>query len=429
VARIATGAASGTLPCASTTSVDASTGPEVLTVTTSITYRDAGGSVQPCPVPAGAQVSSGVVRAVATGPGTGGVAVRRVMEAILTLSGGTSAGQGSGSFPRAVFANDLVSFANGVTLSQQAAAGAPLPALYSNGDFQCNNTMHVAGPLVVHGRTTLAGGCRITGDVQSVGDVSIHNLSAQIGGNISVSAGSAFIVNGTTIGGTVRASGSVTWQGCPGRCTPHTSVAAPTRETLPTLPWNATVQASWQAAGWNVVTFDQPSDCALNGPANAPGQWLLANGSAGGTKTLLRTICQVYMQPNMATITMNRDLAVVADGGLLIAGSLRFTSGGGTRSLYLVQPSTGAPAPCGNGVNLENQVSIDSTVSTMIYSPCDVRVANALTFGGQVYTGGRLRFDNAVNLEYRPMPIPGQPSSGSGTATYALQVAGKRETS
>ena len=73
--------------------------------------------------------------------------------------------------------------------------------------------------------------------------------------------------------------------------------------------------------------------------------------------------------------------------------------------------------------------AIDAAVSTLLYSPCDVRVANTLSFGGQIYTGGRLTFDNAVNLEYRPMPVPGQPSSGGGSTTYSLQVTGKRENS
>ncbi len=430
VARIASGAAAGTLPCAPTTSTDTTAGPDVVTVTTTVTYANAAGTVLACPVPSGAQVSTALVRAVATGSGAIGAGrVRRVLEATLALSGGNSAGQASGSFPRALFANDLVSFANGVVLSQAPAAGSPVPSLYTNNDFQCNNSMQVRGPLIVMGRTTFAGACSVSGDVQSSGDVTVNNSAAQVAGNVLVSAGSASIVNGTTIGGSVRASGPVTWQGCPSRCTPNTTVPAPTRETLPALPWNSTVQAAWQAAGWNVVTFDRSSDCTLLGAANAPGQWLLDHGSAPGTKTLLHTVCQLVVQPNNTTITMNRDLAVIADGGVQISGSLRFASAGGGRSLYLIQPSSGATAPCTNGVNLDNQVSIDSTVSTLIYSPCDVRVANTFSFAGQVYTGGKLRFDNAVNLEYRPVPVPGQPSSGGSATTYTVQVTGKRESS
>jgi hypothetical protein len=430
IARIVTGAAAGSLPCTATTFTDATTGVDAVAVTTTVTYADAGGVALACPVPAGVAVASALVRAVATGTGLVGAGrVRRVVEATLAIGGGGGAAQAGGSFSRTVFAEDLVSFANGVVLSQQAGAGTQVPSVYTNADFQCNNSMQVSGSLIVQGRTTFAGDCRVSGDLQSTGDVQVHNLSAQLGRDVLVSNGSVGIVSGTTVGGTVRASGSITWNGCPARCFPGAPVPPAPRESLPALPWNATVRATWQAAGWDVVTFDNPSDCTLLGAANAPGQWLLDNGSVVGTKTVLHTVCRLVLQPSNSTISMSRDLALIADGGVQISNALRFSGVGATRSLYLVQPSTGAAAPCTTGVNLDNQVVIDSSVSTFIYSPCDVRVANAFTFGGQVYTGGKLRFDNAVTLQYRPMPIPGQQPSGSTSSTYTVQVTGKRQNS
>jgi hypothetical protein len=270
--------------------------------------------------------------------------------------------------------------------------------------------------------------CEIGGNLSAGGTVNATSTQAKIGNTI-VAVGDVNVTGGSSaVDGTIRTAGQAWWSGCTTtRCTSNDPTAtAPPQESLPSLPWNAAVEAAWVRAGWTVVKFENPADCSLVGGTNTPGQWLLTNSSTGGPKTVVRTTCPVAIGNN-ATITMARNLAVVADAGIALNNSMRFHAAT-PQSLYLIQPTNSVPPNCTtNGIAFNNNITFQSTVSLMLFTPCNIAAAQSLNITGQLYAGGALTFNNSVTLQFRPMPIPIPSGSTTTVNAYTLQVTAKRE--
>jgi hypothetical protein len=412
-------------PCATTTGTIADSGPHQISTTTTVTYYGANGANLGCPGP-GAIVRSATVRSVATGPSLPNtLPVRRVMEAVLNFTGGDPVTVPVVALPRSMFSEKDVVFGNTSSVTQ-APSGAT-PSLYTNGNFSCLNTSTLAGDLVAQGYVSAANSCAIGGSVAAGGTVSTTSGQAKVGGGV-VAVGNVNITGGgTAVGGTIRSKGSIVWSGCTGAgCTPNdASVAAPTAETLPSLPWNADVEAAWVAAGWTVVKFENPSDCANVGGTNAPGNWLLNQSILPGPKTVVRTTCAVSF--GNGNVQMARDVAIVADGGVTFNTSLRMKAVN-PQSLYVIQPTNSvAPGCTTDAITFNNNVTFETTVSLMAFTPCNISAAQSLNVTGQFYAGGRLTFSNSVGLTFRPMPMPIPSASGTTVQPYGIQVTAKRE--
>jgi hypothetical protein len=413
-------------PCTATTGTIADSGPHSVSTTTTVTYYGANGVSLGCPGP-GAIVRSATVRSVATGPTLPNtIPVRRVMEAVLNFTGGDPVTVPVVALPRSMFSEKDVVFNNSVTVGQ--AAGVTTPSLYTNGNFSCNNNTALAGDLVAQGTVTAANSCTIGGSVTAGGTVSTTAVQAGAGGNV-VAVGNVNVTGGSSaVGGTIRSKGSIVWSGCAGgRCTANdASVVAPAAESLPSLPWNADVEAAWVAAGWTVVKFENASDCTTVGGTNAPGNWLLNQSILAGPKTVVRTTCAVAIGNN-ANVPLARDVAIVADGGVAFNTALRLKAVN-PQSLYLIQPTNSVAPGCStDGIAFNNNVQFDPTVSLMAFTPCNISAAQSLNVTGQVYAGGRLTFNNSVGLTFRPMPMPIPSSSGTTVQPYGIKVTSKRE--
>jgi hypothetical protein len=412
-------------PCTPITSLIADSGRQSITTTTTVTYYDANGTDLGCPT-VGTVVRSATVRSVATVPSLpDALPVRRVMEAVLSFTGGDPVAVPVFALPRSMFSQDDVEFTNSVTVTR--APGADLPSVYTNGNFSCANSTGVAGDLIAQGTVSMANSCTVDGSVAAGGAVNATSVQASVGGDI-VAAGNVTVNGGgSAVGGTIRTGGLAWWGDCTStRCTSNDSaVTSPPAESLPDLPWNADVEAAWVRSGWTVVKFENPADCTTAGGTNAPAQWLLTNSLVAGPKTVVRTICPLLIGGN-ATITMARDIAVVSDGGTAFNNSMRFNAAT-PQSLYLIQPTT-TPSGCATGgITFNNSVSFQSTISLMLFTPCDIAAAQTLDVTGQFYAGGRLNFSNSVTLRYRPMRMPIPSSSSTAVDPYDVQVTAKRE--
>jgi hypothetical protein len=413
-------------PCATTGGTISDSGPHPVSTTTTVTYYGANGANLGCPAP-GTIVRSATVRSVATGPSLPNtLPVRRVMEAVLSFTGGDPVTVPVVALPRSMFSEKDVVFNNSVTVTQ--APGVSTPSLYTNGSFSCNNNTALAGDLVAQGTVTAANSCTIGGNITAGGTVSTTAVQAGAGGNV-LAVGNVSVTGGSSaVGGTIRSKGSIAWSGCPGaRCTPNdASVVAPAVESMPSLPWNADVEAAWVAAGWTVVKFENPSDCTTVGGTNAPGNWLLTQSILAGPKTVVRTTCAVSIGNNV-NVQLARDVAIVADGGVAFNTSLHLKANN-QQSLYLIQPTNAvAPGCTTDGIAFNNNVTFETTVSLMAFTPCNISAAQSLNVTGQVYAGGRLTFNNSVGLTFRPMPMPIPSSSGTTVQPYGIQVTAKRE--
>ncbi|MBN9327739.1 MAG: hypothetical protein J0I87_12610, partial [Cellulomonas sp.] len=86
------------------------------------------------------------------------------------------------------------------------------------------------------------------------------------------------------------------------------------------------------------------------------------------------------------------------------------------------------PVTCnGEGITLDNQVTVDNTVNTLLYSPCAIRKANQSQVVGQVYSGSTLTVDNQLNMTYVPLPVWGGLVSSNVVKSYAVQTMYKHE--
>jgi hypothetical protein len=413
-------------PCTPVGAIVTDSGPHSINTTTTVTYFDANGSDVGCPG-AGTLVRSATVRSVATSPALPNtLPVRRVMEALLAFSGGDTVPVSIYTLPRSMFSEKDVTFQNTVKVTQ--APGVSMSSLYTNGNFTCANNTGLAGDLVVQGGVSMANSCAVGGSVTSGGAVDLLSTQASIGGSV-VAVGNVNVAGGShAIGGTIRAGGFAWWSGCTsGLCTSgDLSISAPVRESLPNLPWDADVEAAWVHAGWSVVKFENPEDCNVTGGTNAPGQWLLTNSTVAGPKTVVRTTCPVVIG-NTGTISVARDVAVIADGEIAFNTSAHFQAAA-VQSLYFIQPTKSVSPDCGTGgIALNNNVTFAPTISLMLFTPCNITAAQSLDVTGQVYAGGSLDFNNSVALQFRPMPIPIATSSSSTVNAYIVSVRGKRE--
>jgi hypothetical protein len=413
-------------PCSPIGAAVADSGPHSISATTTVKYYDSSGIDVGCP-PAGTVVRSATVRSVATGPALPNTPpVRRVMETLLSFTGGDTTSAPFTALPRSMFSQHDVVFNNTVSVTQTVGAG--LPSLYTNGKFSCTNNTGLTGDLVAQGSVSMTNSCTIGGSVAAGGTVNESSAQAKVGGNVVAVGDVNVIGGGGAVGGTIRTGGLAWWGGCTStRCTANDpTVTSPSPENLPDLPWNADVEGAWLRAGWTVVKFENPADCNQVGGTNAPGEWLLNNSLVAGPKTLVRTTCPVSIGNN-ATIRMGRDVAVVADGGIAFNTSMRFRAAA-SRSFYLIQPTSSvAPGCTSNGITFNNNVTFDSTISLMLFTPCNIAAAQSLNVTGQLYAGGGLSFNNSVALQFRPMPMPIPTGSTTTVNPYTLQVTAKRE--
>lgn len=432
VAKISSAASAGTaLPCASSTVTESTTGADAFSITTSVAYKDSSGTaVTACPLPSGQQLGSAVVRSVATGPTAAGTApARRVVEATLRITGGSSSGTSGGTMPRAIFADSDLLLSGASTLTTSGGSAPPVPSIYTNDTFQCAVGLQLPGDLVAQFDTSLQGGqtCSVGGNLATWGSLSMGNTTARVTGNVTAKD-NITITNGANVGGTVKAGGTISWSGCGTKCTAHATLTRPTWEYRPDIPWNAAARTAWQNAGWTVVTFDNSSDCTVTNGLNAPGWWL-TNNASGTQRTVMHTICRLPLTTQAWNYDLGHDLAVIADGGIAFAQNLHVLSSTGSPSLYFIQPST-TTNNCTTGITVNGAMTIDSNVPTLFYTPCDFLGSQAFSIPGQVY-GRSVTFSSSLALTYKQLSVPGLTTSGGsagGTTTtsgYTVAVVGK----
>jgi hypothetical protein len=404
------------LPCTATTT-DTSSVPDTVTISTTVAYYDAAGTILTCPLSSTATPARALVRSVATGQTISQtLPTRRVMEALLTLQAPPPP-----QLTKSIFSGGSMTISNNTTIN--GTGGTNNADLYTNGAFSCSNNETISGSVYTQSTLSMTNSCVITGDAWAVGGFVASSPQNSVGGRVLVSGGNATLDNHSSAAGGVQASGTITWSRCPAQCSPNTPVPAPPVQTFPQLSWDAATQQAWIDAGYTIVT---QNDCSLSGGTNGPGQWLADNAATLTGPTLLRTTCRLSL--NGGTARLANDLAVFADGGITLDGNLSITSTtAGSRNLYLVQPYNAALTPCSvDGILVKNHVSVDSTVSTLLYSPCIVHKANLATITGQMYSAATVQIDNQLNMTFASLPVYGV-IDPSRNQTWKADILSKRE--
>lgn len=410
------------LPCGATTS-NAQNVPDVVSITTTITYLNSAGIAVACPPSETTLVSQVLVKAVATStPAGGGLAVRRGFESLAALKPVYST-----DLNKAIFGNAGITVGNNFNLYGESVPDADV---YTNGDFSCTNNEHLRGSVIApQGSISLSNTCLIDVDADAKNGFSMS--SGTVSGNVKVSAGSANI-SGGSVSGKVYASNPSTW------CTANTTkctigpVRIPSISVFPTINGDDPTVAQYTSASppYAVVNLTQ-CDPKKSG---SPGRWLEDVASGITAPTVMRTPCRVDFEPSAKTIALNKDVAIFADGGIGITNSIRFqsTSPGTPHQILFTHPAdfaTRISATCaslGTGISLSNLVEMTSDISELLYSPCDVSKANQSTVYGQMYAGGIADISNKTDAYYRPVDVLGV-SSAKVVQDYLADVLYKRE--
>jgi hypothetical protein len=411
------------LPCSANV-VDSSTPPDTVTVATSVTYYDGSNSALSCPLAPGASPVTAVIKAVATSQRLDGTQpARRVMEATVRLIPPVL----GMSLTKAIFGQQNVVLTNNATING-SVAGAADADIYTNGSFSCGNSQDIRGSVHSQGAISMANSCDISGDGWAGSGFTASSPGNSVGGSVTVSNGNATLGNGVSVTGGVRASGTISWNGCPAQCTSGASIPTFPVEPFPHLSWNADTQSAWQAQGYATVVTN--NDCTLSSGVNGPGQWLVDNAATLSGPTVLRTTCPLVLGPHSATIRLNNDIAVFADGGISLGSNLDLTSTGATtRKVYLVQPYDTAPTPCsGDSITINNQVTIDSSITMLLYSPCGIHKSNLSALNGQIYSGTTVTSDNQLTLNYVSLPAYGLTDGNGGGQNWKLDLLNKQDT-
>lgn len=458
--------AGSTLPCRwpATGSLDAG-GTDVTQVVATITYYRSdstqiacsGGSITEQPFRA--QIVS---TASTTALGGGSTRGERTMESLVNLSA-----VHSNALVDAIFSDSTLTFANYSSLAGQTGKDANV---YSNNSVLCqngNNTTRFDGNWIAQGSVVMSNQCEITGDLWARGNISLNNNKSTIDGYVRTSNGTFSAVpetnTHTMVGKLVQApapvapqtlNSQISWDTCwtnsnrttladPARCQWPASVPAPPVKQFPIIRGDAAAQAVWAAAGYTVIKDTDPSmdpTCSNpdSGGRNWITNWLIANAPHLTGKTLLVVTCpwkELRFQ-NMGNqdIELNNDLAIFAYNGITTAGRTGFASTDSTRHvLHLMVPydAPATPTNCwGPTISMDNQTDLRPTLTTLVYSPCTMSMANQSTFTGQIYGGGDINVNNRFTMQFDPVPMPdgAVSSSGGGIEGYTLDVVYKRET-
>lgn len=425
------------LPCDTLQPQSSGVGPDTLTIITTVLYYNSSNAPIACSAvkDGSATAAQALITATSTSNSLAGAAAAKRTVSTLVSMKATKAAAANAGLSKAIFGDAAISAANNLDLYGSTSSSTDAD-VYTNGNFVCNNNQSYRGSIYAQGSISMSNSCQVSGNSYAGTGYSSTNPQVKTTGNVVVANGTASISSGQ-VGGTVTAptisapSGFCTT----GKCKYQSSDASTWKQSFPVLNFD---EAAWRSAGYSNIltssTVPALGQCGLTGDYNGPSKWIADNAATLTSDTVIVTPCQIYMQPNKNTISLAKNLAIFADQGVNLTNNLTFTSTdpSQSRNLYFIQPYGAVSHPCTmDGIQLNNQVTIDDSVDTLYYSPCNIRKANKTTVYGQIYAGGTAEIDNQMTMYFSPLPVYGVTSSTSTAsntvATYAVDVLYTRE--
>lgn len=431
------------LPCGALTAEQLSVIADDLTTSATVTYYNAAGNPVDCADLPTTEVAQAAISATAVSdPLAGQAAAQRTVETLLRLN--PTYGN---DLDKAIFGNGGVTLANKADIYGQD--GQPDADVYTNGNVTCNNNQHYYGSIFAQGNVSMSNTCTVEVDVQARGSITATNPGVTINGR-ALSSNGGISLGPAGLGQQARASGTVSGNVCAtaGKCFSGVSVPPPAAITFPPLLWDTPTQNEWASKGGytNVVTIPSGKyTCGwwnggkltgydgqqknLNGKVDGAAAWIYENAWKLSGPTVLVSTCAQGVSLQGVGLQLNDNLAVFAKGGVTFSGNSQITSTTSDRhNLYLIQPYDARPLGCNEtGIALDNQVTVDSTIDTLLYSPCNIRKANLTTHYGQVYAGGIAQIDNQLTMYYAPLPVWGVKTASSTIESYDVEILYTRE--
>jgi Tfp pilus assembly protein PilX len=343
--------------------------------------------------------------AIITSVGTSG-GVSRKMEAFYGL---TATQTNSVLYNGSIFVDGDATFGGQATTLPPS--GSPYGAdLYSNGSITLQAGGTIYGNVYAQGSLTLKGGADVKQDAVSKLGFTTRGSPIIRGNARSSTAGMSFS-NSTIVNGNAFY--------CTGSAPSGSIGGSKTQQCDPTQPpvqsWTGAqpkqftyVQADWQNRGYIVQNFSDAGGVT----ACTQAKTFMATITSGDYVIRINSTCNLAYA-NFDTLNLKGNMLIVSDGTWSMDGHALVTAGSGNSSTALFVFNYSTPRPCATtGISFNSQAMIDSTVSALIYTPCQVTFgAQSAALSGQIVAGG-VSFGAGATITTVPILIPGQSQNG-----------------
>jgi hypothetical protein len=273
------------------------------------------------------------------------------------------------------------------------SSSAVLGGMYTGGNITLGNAHDFIGDLYARGNISSGSNQQISGTLHANGNVSIStgiDGSVYAGGNISV---------GGTIRDNAQAGGTVNCAKVSGSCTANSAPPPVPVQQLPNFVWNA---ANYLPVVANLVTGTQ-----FLTAANNPLQGVYyVSGNVDFKK--------------QDSLRLTGPLTVVATGNVSLPGSVENNAPGGVKVQLTV-------VAMGN-VTAANNITIPSTVPTLLYARGNFEEKNSSIFTGVLYVGGNISIGAHSSINFAPVSAPGFDWTNAKPQSFTIRNISTRET-
>lgn len=306
---------------------------------------------------------------------------------------------------RQVVELDPVGFTYGVFTAGNygdGSASSVLGDMYTGGNVLLGNSQDYIGDVSSRGNITTGSNQKITGTLHANGNVSVTNSSTDVYG--SVLAGSNILLGGT-IRDAAQAGGNVGTTGCPtakvhGSCIEFSPPPQVPVEQLPTFVWdpaNYLPVVPVNMAGTEFVSTKKNT--------NIEGAFYLT-GNADFNK--------------QDSLQLTGDTTIYVPGNFTLPGSVSNNAAAGV-SVQLVIIVRG-------NVVASNNMTIPTTVKTLVFTNGSFSGKNSSTYTGVLYSGGNVTLGAYSSISYAPVSAPGFDWSSANPQSFTIRNISTRET-
>jgi hypothetical protein len=306
---------------------------------------------------------------------------------------------------RQVVELDPVRFSYGVFAAGNYGDGSSssvLGGMYTGGNVTLGNSQDYIGNVSSRGNITTGSNQKITGTLHANGNVSVTNSSTDVYG--SVLAGGNITLGGK-IRDAARAGGNIGSTGCPtakvlGSCIQHSPPPLVPTEQLPTFVWDAANYLPVVAVNMAGTTF-----VATKKNTNLQGVFNLS-GNADFAK--------------QDALQLTGDTILYVTGNFTLPGTVSNKAAAGV-NVQLVVIVRG-------NVIASNNMTIPTTVKTLVYTNGSFSGKNSSTYTGVLYAGGSVTLGANSSITYAPVATPGFDWSSANPSSFTIRNISTRET-
>ncbi len=306
---------------------------------------------------------------------------------------------------RQVVELDPVGFTYGVFTAGNygdGSASSVLGGMYTGGDVSLGNSQDYIGNVSSLGNIDTGSNQKITGTLHANGNVSVSNSSTDVYG--SVLAGGNIALGGT-VRDAAQAGGNIGTSGCPtakvqGSCVQHSPPPAVSGEQLPTFVWNAANYLPIVPVNMAGTTFvSTMKNTNLQGVFNL-------TGNADFDK--------------QDSLKLTGDTTIYVPGNFTLPGTVTNNAAAGV-SVQLVIIVRG-------NVVASNNLTIPTTVKTLIFTNGNFSGKNSSTYTGVLYSGGNITLGAHSSITYAPVSAPGFDWTSANPSSFTIRNISTRET-